>query len=294
MKSLNVGLLSIVMAYSALNGCGGDRADNINPQPPATPMTIKAVTNDNADVVLSWPAVSGADSYNIYYSTDPKLDIKNYAVYANSGWIKNITSSYLVKGLNIAPIYFFIITANSKGLESSPSELVSVVTRYEIVGKNGDVVRDKVTNLEWQRCSLGQTWSNTQNACIGSATTYGTAQTITFITPNHDGWRLPSREELSSLRFCNFEGSEQIDYFPKYLQSCDKSTFPLIVESFFPKTQTIRPYNALPENYMIDSSKTIFAYYAVPFGSIISYGCSEDGTGGVSLCRPNYIRLVRG
>ncbi len=80
MKSLNIGLLSIVMAYSALNGCGGDRADNINPQPPATPMTIKAVTNDNADVVLSWPAVSGADSYNIYYSTDPKLDIKNYAV----------------------------------------------------------------------------------------------------------------------------------------------------------------------------------------------------------------------
>lgn len=64
-------------------------------------------------------------------------------------------------------------------------------SRYEI---NGDEVYDKETNLTWQRCSVGQDWKEGQG-CVGEPR----AVSIKDARRTPGKWRLPTKEELSSL-----------------------------------------------------------------------------------------------
>ena len=75
-KSLQVlGILTLALCVSACGGGSDEQTSSIAPI--NTPTDIKG-TADAGNVVLSWSPVSGAESYNIYYSTDAALDIKNY------------------------------------------------------------------------------------------------------------------------------------------------------------------------------------------------------------------------
>ncbi len=60
---------------------------------------------------------------------------------------------------------------------------------------NGDTVYDKVANLTWQRCSVGQSWKQ-DSGCVGSVKkfTFDEAQRLAGGV-----WRVPTKEELASL-----------------------------------------------------------------------------------------------
>ncbi|WP_176718945.1 DUF1566 domain-containing protein, partial [Methylophaga muralis] len=63
---------------------------------------------------------------------------------------------------------------------------------------NGDgTITDTKTNLIWQRCSLGQTW--TGETCAGSADGYNWPSAMKQVK---DGWRLPTVDELDTLVLC--------------------------------------------------------------------------------------------
>ncbi|MEQ9447385.1 MAG: DUF1566 domain-containing protein [Rhodospirillaceae bacterium] len=65
-------------------------------------------------------------------------------------------------------------------------------SRYTI---DGDSVYDTETDLTWQRCSVGQTWSD-GDGCSGEVALF----TWNEATEQADGdWRLPTRAELESL-----------------------------------------------------------------------------------------------
>ena len=71
--------------------------------------------------------------------------------------------------------------------------------RYEVVNSAGDIVRDKVSGLEWQRCSVGEVWNNGDQSCDGTAIkAYGyEAQSYAG-----GGFRVPTLSELRSLVHC--------------------------------------------------------------------------------------------
>ena len=59
---------------------------------------------------------------------------------------------------------------------------------------NGGEVYDSKTDLTWQRCSVGQTWS--QDMCAG------TVESMTWdkaVKQKKGAWRLPTRDELLTL-----------------------------------------------------------------------------------------------
>src|SRR5690606_17368474 len=64
--------------------------------------------------------------------------------------------------------------------------------RYEL---RGATALDKTTRLDWQRCTLGQTWSE-EKGCTGEVVglTWDEARSL-----ESDGWRVPTRFELLSL-----------------------------------------------------------------------------------------------
>lgn len=90
------------------------------PVVPAAPAGVTAAGGTN-QVTVSWNAVAGATSYNIYYGTAS-------GVTKASAKIVNATSPYVHTGLAAGTAYFYIVTAVNGAGESTASAQVSATT----------------------------------------------------------------------------------------------------------------------------------------------------------------------
>jgi hypothetical protein len=85
-------------------------------------------------------------------------------------------------------------------LVRGPDSRSLMMTRYQPIGEHGEIIRDLVTGLEWQRCSVGQAWNPATLRCDGTPTLYewDDARVLT------DGdFRAPTIEELKTLIYCS-------------------------------------------------------------------------------------------
>lgn len=88
---------------------------------PAAPAGVSATGGAN-QVSISWPAVSGATSYNVYYSTTSGVTKTNGAK------VTNASSPYTQTGLAASTTYYFIVTAANSAGEGAASTQVSATT----------------------------------------------------------------------------------------------------------------------------------------------------------------------
>jgi hypothetical protein len=86
-----------------------------NPEPPSVPTGVMA-TAGNGQVSVSWTAVSGASSYNVYVGTEPGVSKASF-----SEKITGVTSPAVVTGLTNDTAYYFVVTALNPGAESAES-----------------------------------------------------------------------------------------------------------------------------------------------------------------------------
>jgi fibronectin type 3 domain-containing protein len=114
---------SETLAFVGTNTNGGDNTiflDNVSigqAPPPPTPL---AATSGNAQTVVSWPAVTGAASYNVYRSTT------SGSGYARVGTVTATT--YTDTGLTNGTVYYYVATAVvASGAESIYSNQVTVL-----------------------------------------------------------------------------------------------------------------------------------------------------------------------
>ncbi|MGB5196638.1 MAG: fibronectin type III domain-containing protein [Candidatus Deferrimicrobium sp.] len=99
------------IAALGLSACGGG-SDSVTP--PSSPATLTADAGDN-QVVLNWPSVSGAATYNVYYGTATPVT-------TSSTKITGIVSApNTVAGLTNGTPYFFAVSAVNAGGESALS-----------------------------------------------------------------------------------------------------------------------------------------------------------------------------
>ncbi|GFE58581.1 fibronectin type III domain-containing protein [Geobacter sp. AOG1] len=91
------------------------------PQPPAAPTGVTAVGGTN-QVTVSWAVVTGATSYNIYWSTTSGVTP------ATGTKITGVTSPYIQTGLAASTTYYYVVTAVNAVGESAPSAQVSATT----------------------------------------------------------------------------------------------------------------------------------------------------------------------
>jgi mono/diheme cytochrome c family protein len=115
----------LLVLCMALAGCGGGGSDSAGSAPsakvPASPAGITAVGGIN-EVTLTWDAVSGADSYNIYWSDQPGVTP------ATGTKISAAVSPYTHKGLYISQTYYYVVTAVNAAGESIASTQASTVS----------------------------------------------------------------------------------------------------------------------------------------------------------------------
>ncbi len=86
--------------------------------PPTAPTGVAAAAA-SAKVTISWNSVSGATSYDIYWSTTSGVTP------ANGTQIAGATSPYVQTGLTNDTTYYYVVTAVNANGESAPSSQVS-------------------------------------------------------------------------------------------------------------------------------------------------------------------------
>ena len=93
------------------------------------PTTITGVPSGKGRATVSWDAVEGASTYNLYRAKESIDSITNYAS-LNDGTLElNVVSPLTLTDLDNGDLYYFRVTASEGAVESDPSNEVSVVTR---------------------------------------------------------------------------------------------------------------------------------------------------------------------
>jgi hypothetical protein len=109
--------------------------------------------------------------------------------------------------------------------------LLQIKQRYQI-SDDEKTVLDSVTQLNWQRCSVGQIWDG--KTCTGKPKEFNWEQAKSL---EKDGWRLPTIEEQSSLRYCSSGKPFCFGKDAKSLSKClDNYQKPTIATKIFPNT----------------------------------------------------------
>lgn len=164
-----------------------------------------------------------------------------------------------------------------QGIFSIPQGSNSPNQRYRFIGSDQGIVEDTTTKLQWQRCSVGQTWN--RKSCTGLAQSYawGKAQKLAV-----KGWRLPTRDELITLVYCS---SGQPNHWRR--DAADKGftcegdyNSPTIMEDVFPNTPANWFWSSLPYAGYADFAWVVF------FNNGYIYHNNKIYAG--------FVRLVRG
>lgn len=134
--------------------------------------------------------------------------------------------------------------------------------RFELMGKGAEV-KDTITGLIWQRCSVGQTWDG--NTCTGTATQHTWQQALTVAKNLENNYRLPNIKELKSI-------VERQCYNPA------------INSQIFPNTPSGYYWSSSPYIYTNNSSSYIDIF-------VVKFEGGDDANNNKN--KPVYVRAVR-
>lgn len=125
------GLLSSLAVLLALTGCDlpmvsqlnspKDPANGGTANVPAVPTGVSA-SGGNGSVTLSWTAVSGASSYNVYRSTS-----SGFAIAPSNKIASSTTNAYTDSSVTNGTTYYYLVTALNNNGESACSAQVSAL-----------------------------------------------------------------------------------------------------------------------------------------------------------------------
>jgi len=175
----------------------------------------------------------------------------------------------------------------SRCVEEGQIIQVNGVDRYRVVGSDCSIVADLVTGLDWQRCSVGQTWNVSTQTCDGEALRFTWEQAMTKTAPG--GFRLPTIEELRSLVYCSNTGAiGMYEEWPVYCGGTYDGSYnldfqqPTIVSEAFPDTRRYWHWSSSPSANSPDLAWDLdFDYGSVHAGGYKAYSLY-------------YVRLARG
>lgn len=84
------------------------------------------VQERHQSATVQWQGVSGADSYNLYYATEPGVNPSNYNTLAGGAVLESVSSPFELTGLTNGTTYYLGITAVDGSTETDPSKEVKL------------------------------------------------------------------------------------------------------------------------------------------------------------------------
>ncbi len=169
--------------------------------PPAAPDGVSATPGD-AQASVSWTAVAGSTSYNLYWATTTGVTKETGTK------ITGVTSPRAVTGLANGTKYYFVVTAVGAGGESAESDEVFATPvappgmTYGISGAvSGDVQQDVTINL------TGAATASTITDASGNYIFSGLANGSYTVTPGKTGYTFSPISISSSVNNANVTGN---------------------------------------------------------------------------------------
>lgn len=150
-------------------------ANSFSVLPPATVVPVApggvVATSGNTQVSISWSSVAGADSYNIYWSTNTGV------TKANVNKFTNVTSPYVHTGLaNGTAVYYVVTAVNSAGESLESAEVNATPAPAIPAAPTGvaAVAAEAQNSISWN-ASFGATaynvyWSTTSGVTQANGT----------------------------------------------------------------------------------------------------------------------------
>lgn len=184
-----------------------------DPLAPDSPVGV-VVNSGDSSIIVSWPNVADATSYNIYYST-------TQGVYDTI--IQSVTSPYSNGAVNGDTYYYVVTATNSVGESGYSSEASATAGLIDNMNGSITVMSD---NLTWAKCdqtnsSGANAYNQSNNDCSsGSAamlqycsypyfecddgyrlvnSSSEVYNTCMMLQIDGAGWRVPTANELHSL-----------------------------------------------------------------------------------------------
>lgn len=137
---------------------------------PPAPAGVGA-TGGTKQVTVTWPAVSSATSYNIYYSTTTGVSK------TSGSKIVNAASPYIQTGLADGTTYYFIVTAVNGAGEGAASAQASAATAAPVV-LDGQALYNQYCSGCHGTSKQGKTVAATQNAITANIGGMGSLSTL--------------------------------------------------------------------------------------------------------------------
>src|SRR3989338_7319729 len=144
--------LNLLIAL-ALSACGGGGGGSTTPLP-AAPANVLATARDGNNLI-KWTAVSGATSYNVYWSTADGVNK------TNGTKISVANNPQAHTGLTNDTPYYYVVTALGAGGESAESAQASATPAAAAV------VADPLYPDQWHLKNTGQFGATGASGVIG-------------------------------------------------------------------------------------------------------------------------------
>lgn len=139
-------------AFSSSNAEESSSSSTRSSSAPAPGVPALAAAGGNGRITLSWSQVANAESYDLYFSTEPGITPDTWATLKGGDVRLNVISPYQLTRLNNGTTYYLVLTAKSQGSESPASREVSVMPVLPPVLPTG---RLNDTGIQW--CANGNT-----------------------------------------------------------------------------------------------------------------------------------------
>jgi len=167
---------SVEVSATPTSGGGGTK--------PSAPTQVSAKAG-NGTVTISWGSVSGATSYNLYWSTSSGVTTSNGTKVSAGN-----SMSYSHTGRTNGTTYYYVVTAlNSYGESNSSSQVSAKPTSGGTSGQrfsrdSNGIITDSQTGLQWKDAPhVMYTWVGAQ----------------TYVTSLGSNWRMATIDELKTL-----------------------------------------------------------------------------------------------
>lgn len=166
MKSrISLAFVLLMLAIAGCGGGGGGESSSPTVLPPAQPSGV-TVTAETAQASVSWTAVAGATSYNVYYSATSGVTKSNAT---NS--VTNVTgTTTTVSNLIDGTPYYFIVTAVDASGESAASSEVSAIPLEKPKGNQVTAGNGQVT-VSWTAAAGATSYNIYYSTAAGQETT---------------------------------------------------------------------------------------------------------------------------
>ncbi|MEO5330624.1 MAG: DUF1566 domain-containing protein [Magnetococcus sp. YQC-5] len=160
------------------------------------PENVTINLNGSGQATVTWNAVKGATSYNLYYATETGVNANNYASKANGKAVTGVTSPYTVTGLTKGTQYFFSMTSVTPVGESVASLEIKPKSCSSVLCDNGDgTITDTKTGLiglKNANCFGKQTW----DAALSKVAALKSGECGLTDGSTAGQWRLLTKDEL--------------------------------------------------------------------------------------------------